>query len=564
MKKFSEIEYKRPDVDGFLKVIEEASEQFPKLDLQGQVDLIKALDKAGEKITTAGTLAHIRYTIDTRDEFYKGEVEYFYEVEPKIEDKLKVFNKAVLDSQHRQGLEELFGKQIFNLYSMREKIFAPEIMEDLVEESKIANEYQDLIGSAQIDLDGTTYTLSRLRPLIESKDRETRIKASEAYFGFFEENVDKFDDIYDRLVKVRDRIAKKLGFDNFVDLAYLRMSRSDYGPKEVAAYREAIVKHVVPYATELRRRQEKRLGLDHLYYYDEALNFNSGNANPQGDPAWILDRGKDLYKALGPVTDEFFSTMVKYELFDLLSRDGKMAGGYCTSLDEYKVPFIFANLNGTAGDVEVLTHEAGHALQMYLARNQILSAYGFPTLEACEIHSMSMEFLSYPYIDLFFKEYTEKFKFAHMAGTMEFLPYGALVDHFQHFVYENVDATPAERRAKFRELEKIYLPHRDYGDNEFLENGGFFFKQGHIFQSPFYYIDYTLAQVCAIGFFKMSLEDHDKAMETYLDLCRLGGSKSFLDLVASTGLKNPFADGTMEEAVATIKSQLDKIDDSKF
>lgn len=564
MKKFQDIEYKRPDVDGFIDLLKDATEEFPKKDLQGQVDLIKKVDKASEKINTAGTIASIRYSIDTRDEFYKGESEYFDEIGPRVQDVANNFNKAVLYSDHRAGLEEVFGKQVFNLYEMTEKSFSPEIIEDLIEEAKISNEYQDLIGSAEIDLDGTKYTLSRLRPLIESKDRETRIKANEAYFGFFEKNMEKFDDIYDRLVHVRDRMAKKLGFENFVELGYLRMSRSDYGPEEVAKYREQIVKHVVPFATELRQRQEKRLGLDHLYYYDEALNFNSGNANPKGDPEWIIEKGKEMYKGLGPVTDEFFTIMTKYNLFDLLSHDGKMSGGYCTSLEEYKVPFIFANLNGTAGDVEVLTHEAGHALQMYLSRNQILSAYGFPTYEACEIHSMSMEFLTYPYMDLFFEENTEKFKFAHMAGTMEFLPYGALVDHFQHYVYENVDASPEERRNKFRELEKMYLPHRDYKDNDFLNSGGFFFKQAHIFQSPFYYIDYTLAQVCAIGLFRMSLEDHDKAMETYLDLCKLGGSKSFLDLVASTGLKSPFADGTMEAAVETIKTQLDKIDDSKF
>lgn len=564
MKKFSEIDYKRPDVDGFIKYVENALEEFKTADKDRQVEIIKEVDLAGKTIETAGTIANIRYTINTTDEFYKGEVEFFDELGPRVQEVVTKFNREILNSKYRAELEEVFGKHVFKLYEMKEKTFDPVIIEDLVKEAKVANEYADLIGSAKIELDGEIYTLSRLRPLIESKDRSMRKRASEAYYKFFEDNMDKFDDIYDRLVHIRDDIAKKLGYKNFVELAYLRMERSEYGPEEVKKYREAIIKYVVPYKNTIIERQKKRLGLDGFYYYDESLKFNSGNPTPKGDPEWIIERGKELYKRLGPVTDEFFQLMTKYELFDLLSRDGKMSGGYCTSLSEYKVPFIFANLNGTAGDVEVLTHEAGHAIQMYLSRNQIIRAYEFPTYEACEVHSMSMEFLTYPHINLFFEEDTEKFKFSHMAGTMEFLPYGALIDHFQHYVYENVDATPAERRKMFRELEKTYLPHRDYGDNEFLENGGFFFKQGHIFQMPFYYIDYTLAQVCAIGFFRMSLEDHQKAMEIYLDLCRLGGSKPFLKLVESTGLPNPFEEETMKLAVETIKSQLDKIDDSKF
>lgn len=564
MKKFSEIEYKRPDVESFLKEIEKYTEEFKNADKDRQVEIIKELDKKSEHFETCGTIAHIRFTIDTRDEFYKKEVEYYDEISPKIQDLITKFQREILNSEYRDHLVEVFGEQLFNLYEMKEKTFDPSIMEDLVKEAKIANEYRELIGSAQIEFDGEIYTIARMTPLLQNKDREYRKRASEALYGFFEENMDKFDDIYDRLVHVRDGIAKKLGFENFVDLGYLRMNRSEYGPKEVKGYREAILKHVVPYKNTLIERQKQRLGLDDFYYYDEPLKFNSGNPNPKGDPEWMLDRGKELYEKLGEVPNEFFTMMTDYDLFDLLSKDGKMGGGYCTMLSEYKVPFIFANLNGTQGDSEVLTHEAGHAIQMYLARNQIVGEYGFPTYEACEIHSMSMEFLTYPHIDLFFEEDTDKFKFSHMAGTIEFLPYGALIDHFQHYVYENVDDTPEQRRKMFRELERKYLPHRDYEDNTFLENGGFFFKQGHVFSSPFYYIDYTLAQVCAFGFFEKSLENQEKAMEEYLELCKLGGSKPFLELVESAGLNNPFEEETMISAVETIKSQLDNIDDSKF
>ena len=502
--------------------------------------------------------------MNTADEFYKGETDFYNEKTPLLIEALTAFQNAVLDSKYRDELEAEFYKQALTLLDMQRKSFDPSIVEDLVEENKTSNEYSELIGSAQIDYEGEKYTLSRLIPKMQVEDREKRKSASEAYYGFFKDNMEKFDDIFDRLVKIRDRMAKKLGFKNYIELGYLNMNRSDYGPADVQVYREAIVKHVVPYASSIYERQRQRLGLDKLKYYDEAYKFESGNPTPKGEPEWLIQRAKEMYSEMSPETKEFFDFMEEYDLFDLVSRDGKMSGGYCTPLTEYKAQFIFANMNGTAHDVDVLTHEAGHALQVYLARNLPLSLYIFPTYEACEIHSMSMEFFAMPYIEKFFKEDTEKYKYSHLAGTMEFIPYGALIDEFQHYVYENVEDTPEMRRSKFRELEKKYLPHRDYEDNEFLEAGGFFFKQNHVFLSPFYYIDYTLAQICAIGYLRMSKENYDEAFKNYLNLCKLGGSKSFLELVETTGLPNPFEEKTIELAVSTVKSYLEKIDDTKF
>lgn len=564
MKKFHEIEYNRPDVEAAISSIKELTEEFPKADAKRQIELVYESDRISRRYFTASTICQIRFTMNTVDEFYKGETDFYNEKTPLLIEALTAFQNAVLDSKYRDELEAEFYKQALTLLDMQRKSFDPSIVEDLVEENKTSNEYSELIGSAQIDYEGEKYTLSRLIPKMQVEDREKRKSASEAYYGFFKDNMEKFDDIFDRLVKIRDRMAKKLGFKNYIELGYLNMNRSDYGPADVQVYREAIVKHVVPYASSIYERQRQRLGLDKLKYYDEAYKFESGNPTPKGEPEWLIQRAKEMYSEMSPETKEFFDFMEEYDLFDLVSRDGKMSGGYCTPLTEYKAQFIFANMNGTAHDVDVLTHEAGHALQVYLARNLPLSLYIFPTYEACEIHSMSMEFFAMPYIEKFFKEDTEKYKYSHLAGTMEFIPYGALIDEFQHYVYENVEDTPEMRRSKFRELEKKYLPHRDYEDNEFLEAGGFFFKQNHVFLSPFYYIDYTLAQICAIGYLRMSKENYDEAFKNYLNLCKLGGSKSFLELLETTGLPNPFEEKTIELAVSTVKSYLEKIDDTKF
>jgi M3 family oligoendopeptidase len=342
------------------------------------------------------------------------------------------------------------------------------------------------------------------------------------------------------------------------------MLRSDYNPEMVANYRKQIKEIIVPIATKLRERQSKRLDLKDLYYYDEGISFKSGNAKPHGDPEWIVNNGKKMYQELSEETGEFFNFMIHNELMNLESKKGKAGGGYCTFIANYKSPFIFSNFNGTAGDIDVLTHEAGHAFQAYCSRNYEVPEYNFPTNEAAEIHSMSMEFLTWPWMNLFFEEEELKYKFNHLSKAVLFLPYGVTVDEFQHFVYNNPEATTTERKTAWREIEKKYLPHRNYAGNDYLEKGAYWHQQGHIFGSPFYYIDYTLAQVCAFQFFKKANDNRENAMEDYMSLCHAGGSKSFLSLIELANLKSPFNDGCIESVIGDIEKWLESVDDTKL
>ena len=245
------------------------------------------------------------------------------------------------------------------------------------------------------------------------------------------------------------------------ELGYARMLRSDYNSDMVADFRKQVEKYIVPIATSLKERQKKRLGIKTLNYYDEAINFRSGNAKPKGNPEWILKKGEKMYSQLSKETGEYFNYMVKHELLDLVTKKGKAGGGYCTYISKYKAPFIFSNFNGTSGDVDVLTHEAGHAFQVYSSMGFKVPEYYWPTSESAEIHSMSMELLTWPWMKLFFEEEADKYKFAHLSSALQFIPYGVSVDEFQHFVYENPDATPKERNHVWREIEKKYLPHRN-------------------------------------------------------------------------------------------------------
>ena len=565
MLKFRDYEYIRPDLneisgefEGLLKKFNEANS------FEEQNQIMAEINKIRSNVETMGNLVYIRHSINTEDEFYAKEQDFLDENVPLYQNIVTKFYKALVNSKFRPELEKVWDKQIFTLAELQLKTFSEDIIEDLVKENKLVTEYDKLIASAKIEFEGETRNLSQMAPFMQSKDRAMRKDAYEAYIGFFKENESKFDEIYDDLVKVRTNMAKKLGYKNYVEMGYYRMSRSDYDANMVANYRKQVYEDLVPVVAELKDRQRNRLRLDELKYYDEPLEYLTGNATPKGEPEWILENGKKMYKELSKETDEFFTFMVERELLDLVSKKGKMSGGYCTFISDYKSPFIFSNFNGTSGDVDVLTHEAGHAFQAYLSRDYEVPEYNFPTCESAEIHSMSMEFITWPWMDLFFKDEVDKYKFSHLSGAVNFIPYGVTVDEFQHFVYENPEATPQERKAKWREIEKKYLPFRDYEDNDLLNRGGYWFRQGHIFGNPFYYIDYTLAQVCAFQFWIKTREDKERAWDDYIRLCKAGGSKPFLELVELAGLKNPFVDGTIKEVVKPIKEWLDAVDDSRF
>lgn len=560
--KFNEYKYEHLDLEKIKKEFSELIESFEKAEnVEGQVNAFDEIIKLRNHIETMQTLVSVRHSIDTNDEFYDKENEYMDEISPILFGFTNDFYKALVNSKFKDELIQKYGKFLFDLAENTLKTFSPEIIPDAQEENRLSSKYSKLIASAKIDFDGKELNLSQMVPYTQSKDRNIRIEAAKKVAQFFSENQDEFDNIYDSLVKVRTRMAQKMGYKNFVEFGYKQLSRLEYDAKMVEGYRKQVLENIVPLHTELRERQGKRLGMDKLKFYDEAIKFNSGNADPHGSPEWILNNGKTMYKELSKETDEFFTFMTENNLLDLLSKKGKMSGGYCTYIPEHKAPFIFANFNGTSHDIDVLTHEAGHAFQVYQSRGFEVPEYLWPSYEACEIHSMSMEFLTWPWMDLFFENDTDKYKFIHLSEALLFIPYGVTVDEFQHWVYENPEVTPKERREKWIEIEKKYLPTRDYGEVEELKNGIFWFRQGHIFSSPFYYIDYTLAQVCAFQFWIKSRENREKAWQDYLNLCKLGGSKPFFELMKSANLKNPFEEGTLAIVIPKIKEYLDNVDD---
>ena len=559
--KFKDMPYERPDLEAVKAEYARLAQVLADAETPEAAEAaFLEKDQLDRHTQTAAELAMIRHVIDTRDEFYDAEASFWDEAQPELQQAADAFTAALLSSPFRPQLEEKYGTLLFAQAEQERRTIKPQIVEDMKRENALAQEYVKLIASAQIPFEGGTYTLSQLTPFKKSADDAQRLAAWKAEGAWYKEHQADFDRIYDELTHVRDAMGKKLGYKDYLPLGYDRMGRLSYGREDVERFREAVRTYVVPLADKIYRAQAERLGVEYpLSFADEALSFRSGNPVPRGGADDVLEAGRTFYRALSPETGAFFDMMLGRGLMDVLSTEGKAGGGFMTQIPDYNVPFIFANFNGTQGDVEVVTHEAGHAFSYYMNTDKTPIGLSMPSMEACEVHSMSMEFMAWPWAEEFFGDDARKYRYAHLAGAITFLPYGTMVDHFQHEVYERPEMTPAERHATWKRLLGVYMPWmRLDGDIPFYADGEGWQRQSHIYENPLYYIDYCLAQTVALEFWAMSQDDFASAWEHYMAYTRQGGTRAFTDLLAHAGMTSPFDDGCLkaicERATAWLES----------
>lgn len=561
--KFKDMKYERPDGEKLKAEILATIEKLNNAESYEEArEIFIEHDKANKHVDTMGTLCHIRHSINTKDEFYDKENEFWDSFIPELQEYGQKVTKALLESKFRKELEEEFGDVLFINNEISLRSFKPEMVPLLVQENELTTKYDKLIASAQIPFKGEVYTISQLAPFKTGADDEERLAAWKAEGSWYKEHQPELDDIYDKLVHLRTEMGRMLGHPNFVNLGYDRMQRNCYDKNDVEKFRNAVVKYLVPVADSIYRKQAERLGKEYpMSFADNALEFRSGNPRPQGSPDDIVKAGTKFYDELSPETSIFFHTMLDNELMDLLSTEGKQAGGYCTSIQDYEVPFIFANFNGTQHDVEVVTHEAGHAFAAWTNRKRVPSECIWPSMEGCEVHSMSMEFFADPWAEDFFGPDKNKYLYSHLAGSVCFIPYGTMVDHFQHIVYENPDMTPAERHGVWKELLGKYMPWMKLdGEIPVYSEGQGWQRQLHIYNSPFYYIDYCLAQTVALEFWAMIQDDKDNAWKHYMAYTEQGGSRVFTDLLENAGLDSPFDENTLKGVCNKAKEYLDNFD----
>ena len=552
--KFQNMPYERVDFEQVEKDMKQLMEEFEAAKSgEEQFAVHQKYYALTDRVSTLMTIAKIRFDVDTSDEFYDKEYQYYDEKEPVYGNLILEYQKKLYASPYRAYLEEKIGPVAFKSMELAQKAMDEKLIPLMQEENALTMEYNKLIAGAKIDFDGKELNLSLLRPYLIHEDRDVRARAWAEMSAFFRENAEKLDEIYDKLVKNRTKQAREMGYENYVELAYYRMNRNCYGKEDVEAFRKQIKEVFVPFVAKLHDRRRQRLGLEKLSFFDEQVYFPNGNPAPIGTPEEIMAAGQKMYSELSVETKEFFDFMMENELFDVLGRKTKRAGGYMTYMPLYQAPFIFANFNGTSGDVDVITHECGHAFQGYLSGKDPIKEHADIGMETAEIHSMAMEFFAEQWMPLFFGERAEDYRKMHLEDAAAFIPYGCMVDEFQHIVYENPEMTPAERKAVWTKLEQEYKPHLDYGEDAFFGQGGFWQKQLHIYNYPFYYIDYCLAQTCALQYKVMMDADFEEAWESYLKLCKLSASDFYTNMLKEVGLNSPFEQGTIKNIVEKLE-----------
>lgn len=556
MVKISEIKYVRPNKDEVLAKLSEFKNRFDNAQTVEEFYLVHDEYKDySEKLGTNIRIAFIRFTQDTRNEFYAEEQDYLDEISPSINVASAEISKCYLNSKFRKQLEERFPKVMFKNLQMQVDATDERIVDEEVEQNKLVTSYTKLMSSIIIDFNGEKLPMSGIRKYFTVDDRNLRKSAYVAFGQAIEDNKEQLDEIYDKLVKIRTQMGRKLGFENYSPLGYLHMQRNCYTKEDVAKFRANVLKYLVPLATKIRNKVGQDLGIEKQYIYDNDV-FTKEEPKPIGTPQEIFANASKMYNEMSAETGKLFDMMVACECFDVMSREGKWGGGYCEGLPAYKLPFILSNWNGSAGDIDVLTHEFGHALEFYKSffiESEFLSSV---SMETAEVHSMSMEFLAYPWLKLFFGDKTEEYKFYHIGGAVTFIPYGTIVDYFQQTCYDNPDMTPAERNAFYNKIEKQFLPHMTTEGIPAIQDGRRWQRQAHIFESPFYYIDYCFAQFTALQFLALSQQDFDATFEKYIKFLNFGGTKTFVELLDECGLKSPFEEESFQLVVASCEKIL--------
>ena len=558
MVKFSEIEYQRPDMEGFKNAMEDAAAKIRDAESYQVVrDVYYAVQERQQAVETMFTLAYVRNTINMKDEFYDAEIKFLQEENAKMIPQYNVYEKALTQSKFRPEFEAEFGSQLLRKLDASLMTSDEKIVNETIRCDQLCQEYSKTAAGAVTDFRGEECNFYGLLKHMQSTDRAERKEAFEAWAALYEKISPELEAQYGEMVKLRNEMALKMGFKNYTEMAYVDRNRFDYTQEDAAKFRKQVREIITPAVAKIRKAQQEKLGVDKLYFYDEELVFPDGNAAPIGTAKELVDKAQKMYREMSAETGEFFDFMKEYELFDLETRPGKHLGGYMTAMPEFKAPFIFSNFNGTSADVDVLTHEAGHAFQGYLAMRSIeVNDLRGSTAEINEIHSMSMEHFAYPWMELFFGEKTEKYTTAHLMSALCVIPYLVSVDEFQHEVYAHPEYTADDWKRVWHEIEQIYMPWRDYDGNEFLEAGGFWMQKQHIFLYPFYYIEYAMSQICAFQYYGRMKEDRKAAWEDYLRLCRAGGTVGYFELLKIGNLLSPFEEGTVEKSTAHVIEEL--------
>jgi len=478
------------------------------------------------------------------------------EVRPIAEEGDSRLGTALLSSKHRAAVAERYGHHLLDVLEISVEPLAPINSALRVKAGDLVSKYDKIVAAGEVTVGGKSVTLSVARNMGTSNDPAVRYESFTGYRGWFLDNRPLLAEIYDELVKTRHQMGRNLGYDDYIPLGYKVMGRTDYGVSEVAAFRASVRAWAVPLRESFCAHQAAELGTPTLKPWDAGYMPSLTLPNGIAPIETQLERAQRVFNAVSPRLAAHFQRMRAEGLIDLENRRGKQAGAYCTSFSDEGRVAIFCNSTGDEEDVGTLMHEMGHAFQGWESQPIEAVDLQWPTYDACEIHSMGMEYLSMPHMTEFFApEHADRFRRNRWREAVDLLCYICVVDEFQHWVYANPDASADQRDHEWDRIWDIYMKGIDYSGAEKYKAARWY-AQGHLFHAPFYYIDYAIAETGAMQLAMIAADDYERAVEAYLDLCKAGGTMSVLNIFKSAGLRSPFDPEVMRDLMTHATSEL--------
>lgn len=558
MYKFSDLQYKETDYQSLAKMILDLTEKAKKADSPSSLEeVLKIYDTEMEEVGYNYTLSYIHSSLDSSDSFWQEALQKESKGNAMLD--TTPLLKAILENKYFSSLEEKYGPVL------RDKLnksisTGSKAQNERAEEGDLVSKYQREKAMVRINYKGKELSEGEVIPLFESPIREERIQSRKAVAKAFLEKKELFGSMLERLVSLRDTIAKENGFSNYLEYMDINYSRIGYGEKEMDAFVSEVKEYVVPVLSHIFEETRKRLGLEEMTVADISLMFVDGNAKPSGGADVLKEAAKKMYKALSPEMEAFFTGMLDSHSIDVDFSPNKVSGmGFCTDLKKGMYPFVFGNLDGTSWDVTVFTHEVGHAWQSYASdQNLDLTLFREMPLDAVEIPSKTMELFSYPFAEEFFGKDGDKFRFAHFRNAVKEIVAYTSVHELNTWIYTHVGASFDEINEKWMEIQSSYYPNVSYGEMEEEEKkGAGLLRNMGIFMFPRYLISYVFSEMCAIDLFMEYLKDKDKALDSYNRLCRVGGSKSYPEILSAAGLEPSYKKGRVKDVMEKVKAYLE-------
>ena len=558
MYKFSDLQYKETDYQSLAKMILDLTEKAKKADSPSSLEeVLKIYDTEMGEVGYNYTLSYIHSSLDSSDSFWQEALQKESKGNAMLD--TTPLLKAILENKYFSSLEEKYGPVL------RDKLnksisTGSKAQNERAEEGDLVSKYQREKAMVRINYKGKELSEGEVIPLFESPIREERIQSRKAVAKAFLEKKELFGSMLERLISLRDTIAKENGFSNYLEYMDINYSRIGYGEKEMDAFVSEVKEYVVPVLSHIFEETRKRLGLEEMTVADISLMFVDGNAKPSGGADVLKEAAKKMYKALSPEMEAFFTGMLDSHSIDVDFSPNKVSGmGFCTDLKKGMYPFVFGNLDGTSWDVTVFTHEVGHAWQSYASdQNLDLTLFREMPLDAVEIPSKTMELFSYPFAEEFFGKDGDKFRFAHFRNAVKEIVAYTSVHELNTWIYTHVGASFDEINEKWMEIQSSYYPNVSYGEMEEEEKkGAGLLRNMGIFMFPRYLISYVFSEMCAIDLFMEYLKDKDKALDSYNRLCRVGGSKSYPEILSAAGLEPSYKKGRVKYVMEKVKAYLE-------